>query len=112
MVIRVKKLFLDDIRFPPDDSWEIVRSSKEAIEWLKRNGCPDYMSFDHDLGGDDTAMDVVHWMINKDLDDESFLPTTFTFTVHSANPVGRENIYSLLRRYMTYKRDAVTMEQL
>jgi hypothetical protein len=94
-------MFLDDLRLPQNEGWGIVRSSAEAIEWLKTHGCPDEMSFDHDLGGDDTAMRVVHWMIETDMDmDGKFIPPSFRFCVHSANPVGRENIKGLLEGYL------------
>ena len=45
----MKKLYLDDERFPKTDGWEIVRTYEENLEWIKLNGVPDYVSFDHDL---------------------------------------------------------------
>lgn len=59
-------LFLDDIRFPknafvddgerlttisgiPDESWSIVRSYEEFVEWIEENGIPAVVSFDNDL---------------------------------------------------------------
>jgi len=61
-------IYLDDIRNPKtDNEWIIVRTSTEAIRLMEANGCPDFISFDHDLGGDDTAMIVVHWMVEEDL---------------------------------------------
>jgi len=55
---------------------------------------------DHDLGGDDTAMRVVNWMIEKDMDKPGWIPEPFNWDVHSANPVGKENLNSKLRCYM------------
>lgn len=102
--LRVRKLFIDDLRQSPDKTWVLVRSSAEAIAWLSNYGCPDVVSFDHDLGGEDTAMQVVHWMIGTDMDaDGAFIPADFSFTVHSANPVGRENIKGLLGGYLHHK---------
>ena len=44
-------LHLDDLRTPPNDrEWVIVRTYDEAVGWLKKNGCPDHISFEHDLG--------------------------------------------------------------
>jgi hypothetical protein len=45
------KLFLDDERFPPDDGseWVIVRSAFEAMLYCMDHGCPEFISFDHDL---------------------------------------------------------------
>jgi hypothetical protein len=56
------KLFLDDNRDPPDDTWLVVRTADEAITAIKGTmcsmhgrHCPDAepfeaMMFDHDLG--------------------------------------------------------------
>lgn len=99
-------LFLDDERFPPErgQAWNIVRSSREAIEWCERHGAPSFISFDHDLGGDDTALKVVHWLIDRDLDAAyAWLPEDFDFVVHSQNPVGAQNIEGLLRHYLTFR---------
>ena len=43
------KLFLDDIRKPPDVDWFIVRNYNQFIDWIDKNGLPDIISFDHDL---------------------------------------------------------------
>jgi len=96
------KLFIDDIRESPS-GWFVARTSSAAIEFMKRNGCPREISFDHDLGGDDTAMRVVRWMIEHDLDNPGFIPSSFSFNVHSANPVGRANIEAALNRYLDFK---------
>ena len=50
------KLWIDDIRVPPDECWHWAKSSKEALDVLGCDVCE--ISFDHDLGGDDTAMPV------------------------------------------------------
>lgn len=101
------RLFIDDERYPPDDGnhWVIVRTSAEAISYVDEHGCPDYISFDHDLGGDDTAVVFLKWFINRDLDhweesNSSFIPGTFDFYVHSQNPVGAKRIKSELNSYL------------
>ena len=99
-------MFVDDIRGPNLDSifdyWVIVRSSEEAIQFMVDKGCPISISFDHDLGGDDTSMKIVKWMIEKDLDtNHGFIPEGFTFEVHSENPIGSENIRGLLDSYLS-----------
>ncbi|PRZ56360.1 hypothetical protein BX589_10110 [Paraburkholderia fungorum] len=95
------RLFIDDLRDPVDPAWTIARSSAEAIALLLERGCPDAISFDHDLGGDDTAMAVVRRLIDLDLDaNGAFIPPTFRFEVHSANPVGAANLRALLDRYL------------
>ena len=71
---------------------------------MQHDGCPQLISFDHDLGGDDTAMRVVNWMIETDLDAASnFIPADFAFKVHSANPVGAANIQSKLQNYINVR---------
>lgn len=99
------KLFIDDERMPPaKGTWVIARSSSDSITVLQNAGCPDFISFDHDLGGDDTAMVVVNWMIEKDLDDGGkFIPPSFQFYVHSQNSVGRENIQNKLDSYLKFR---------
>lgn len=95
------KLFLDDERDPPGDNtyWVIARSSSEAIELVKTKGIPSFISFDHDLGGDDTAMRFIWFLINSHMDGslESF---PIDYYVHSQNPVGVENIKSLMSNYI------------
>ncbi|KPD17364.1 hypothetical protein ADM96_19575 [Burkholderia sp. ST111] len=95
------RLFIDDLRDPVDPIWTVARSSAEAIACLLERGCPDEISFDHDLGGEDTAMVVARRLIDLDLDASgNFIPPTFRFSVHSANPVGAANLRALQDRYL------------
>jgi hypothetical protein len=94
------KMFIDDKRFPVDDSWVIVRSSEEAIQYVKDNGMPIYISFDHDLGGDDTAIKFIWWMIDSFIDEEINISHDFNFYVHSQNPIGAENIRKLMTGFL------------
>ena len=94
-------LYIDDIRVPKTDkNWEIARTSKGAIDFMQKHGCPDYISFDFDLGGDDTALNVVKWMIEYDLTNPGFIPEDFEWGTHSANIVGRDNINGYLKSYL------------
>jgi hypothetical protein len=88
----MKKLFIDDIRDPPATGYDVVRTSEAAIEWLKTNGIPNVISFDHDLGGDDTTIRVIRHIYDLILDEKGSFPDGFTCIVHSANPVGAQNI--------------------
>ena len=100
------RLYIDDIRNPKTIGWNIKRTSQDAIDFMEVSGCPEYISFDHDLGGDDTAMVVVKYMVNRDLDEGGkFIPLNFEFNVHSANPVGTENINSYLNSYFNHRID-------
>lgn len=98
------KVYIDDIRNPKASDFAVVRSSSEAINYFVKNGCPSYISFDHDLGGEDTSMKIVHWLIERDLNENGkFIPSDFDFHVHSANPVGVKNIEGLLNSYLKHK---------
>lgn len=122
----MKKLFLDDIRQPKDachivsnpkiywdNDWSTVKNYVEFCEWIKTNGLPDIVSFDHDLadihyeidfndwndatadqlGVEETGLDCAKWMVNYCITNNVTLPEYY---VHSANPVGRKNIKSYL----------------
>jgi len=96
-------LFLDDVRTPKTDrDFIVARSVKEAIQLIRDKGFPSYMSLDHDLGEDvPTGHDFVKWIVTEYQDD--ILPE-FTFNVHSANPVGKENMESLLNNFIKHKK--------
>lgn len=103
-------LFLDDERYPSDHDvrdFHISRTSEDAITVMTEYGCPDFISFDHDLGGEDTAMNVINWMITQDMDRITFgmrfIPDHFAFAVHSQNPIGAKNIKELLNRYLRFR---------
>ncbi len=92
--MKIRKLYLDDLRNPPDTGWIVVRTYQEFVNWIETNGLPGCISFDHDLGEEKTGYDAVKWMCNWILDRvvsgaSLELPE---ITVHSANPVGKENI--------------------
>ena len=94
------KLFIDDERFPVENSgeWVIVRNSQQAIATVYQKGMPRFISFDHDLGGDDTSMNFVRRLLEELLDGMLAFPVDFGYYVHSQNPVGAENI----RRFMEF----------
>jgi hypothetical protein len=97
------KMFLDDERFPPNDGtdWIIIRNSADAIRYVKHQGIPYFISFDHDLGGDDTSRVFINWlgdyMLHNDL---TFQGLDFDFYVHSQNPIGAEWIRGTMTSMM------------
>lgn len=94
-------LFIDDLRIADDRFDLVARTSWQAIKYMEQYGCPMFISFDHDLGGDDTARAVVLWMLDTDMDSEQdFIPVDFKFEVHSANPIGAEWIRNTLGNYL------------
>jgi hypothetical protein len=92
----MKKLYLDDIRTPKTKGWDIVRSYDEFVKWIEKNGLPDKVSFDHDLGeeGTKTGYDAAKWLVYYCY--SNGLPFLPEYNVHSANPVGKANIESYL----------------
>lgn len=102
------KIWVDDIRTPPDSTWRWCKSSQETIRclvnakiavakgWVEKDKAIDVMSLDHDLGmvGDveDTTRYVVLWCCNND-----FWPVEVR--VHSANPPGAFWLISMIDRY-------------
>ena len=90
------KLFLDDLRTPPNDGWEIARSYEEAINLISERGMPQRIAFDHDLGTGKTGMDFAKWLVESLLDGGLRLPEGFTFSVHSDHPNGADNIRGLM----------------
>jgi hypothetical protein len=90
------KLFIDDIRDPPTNDYHVVRSTTEAIEWIKTNGMPSFISFDHDLGGDDTSMIFLNKIYQEFWKEWDDIPD---YQVHSANPIGSKNIVSFMESW-------------
>lgn len=87
------KLWLDDVRPAPDDSWSWAKTVEEAQEILL-TGEVTVASLDHDLGaifdpdwepGGD-GIDLAIWMVEEQIfPDESL-------TIHSWNPSGALNM--------------------
>jgi len=122
----MKKLFIDDLRMPFDtwdmsqkeiqdqldrEGWVVVKTSAEAIDWLKQNGIPEFITFDHDLGipsmGQyDTVIPIINFIIDSVLNGTLKLPDNFTYQIHSGNPVGRENIKGKLDGFLTFLKDS------
>ena len=91
----MKKLFLDDLRTVPN-GFSFVKSYLEFTDFILRNGLPDFISFDHDLGEEKTGYDCAKWLVEYCMDNNLRIPKFF---VHSQNPVGKENIQILLDNF-------------
>ena len=137
LVVRGKFLFLDDIRQPSDafehtqqtmfleKKWEVVTNYNEFIEWITKNGLPDFISFDHDLADmhyttyhlstndekskewqdaqlhiEKTGYECAKWLIDYCLDNNFDCPK---FYCHSMNPVGKDKINCLLEQFSNYR---------
>lgn len=74
-----------------------VKTQSEFESYITENGLPDFISFDNDLGiGCGEGYDCAKFLVNYCLDNELELPGWF---VHSANPVAKENIETLLYNF-------------
>lgn len=120
-------LWLDDYRDPFKRDWLVfaavhdyeqivwVKNYKEFTAWIKANGLPYAINFDHDLadshysipfeqwelspeieGIEYTGYDCAKWLVDHCMDNDLELPH---FKSHSANPIGRRNIEKLLSNF-------------
>ncbi|BBX82200.1 cyclic-phosphate processing receiver domain-containing protein [Mycolicibacterium aubagnense] len=84
-------LWVDDER-PAPAGWVWARTSAEALAHLLGDVIVEAISLDHDLGGEDTTRPVVLALCERgDWPAKVF--------VHTANPVGREWLEGMIRRY-------------
>jgi hypothetical protein len=120
-------LFLDDVRWPhqvswvalPLVEWKIVRSYQEFVNYVKANGLPKRVTFDHDLGPEhytydwsgtdlypnqDTGYDCVKWLVQYCQDHNLAFPE---YHLHTMNVVGLENMKSYIE---AFKRSAQQKE--
>ena len=90
-------MYLDDIRKPKTEGWTIIRNYSEFVHHITIFGIPDEISFDHDLGEEEkSGYDCAKWLCQYCWENGLPFPD---WNVHSANPVGRENIVSLLTNF-------------
>ena len=111
-------LWLDDMRNPFEDSWihdyapqfleetiVWVKNYDSFVGWIKNNGLPHTIAFDHDLGEDIaretiSGYDCAKWLVEYCIDNDLNLPN---WIVQSANPVGKDNINGLLNNYLKHR---------
>ena len=113
-------LYLDDVRTPKADNWEVVRNYDEFVAHIKMNGISAYevISLDHDLGEgamveyytnvksnyeldynripEKTGMDCARFLVAESMNTKIPLPTIY---VHSANPIGSANMMGYVNNY-------------
>ena len=111
-------LFLDDNRDPNRflhdlRTWVVVRSYNEFVETITEFGLPNFVSVDHDLADEHyvcpnssgsykekTGYDCAVWLTKYCAD--NFLPLP-EWQVHSMNPVGKQNITTVLEIFERMK---------
>lgn len=115
------KIYLDDVRTPLDKNWVVVRNYDEFVNKLNEFGIENIsvISLDHDLGdeamteyytnvkrnktlnykniNEKTGMDCCKFMVGKAIDEDKKLPQVY---VHSANPIGSENMISYINNFL------------
>jgi len=118
-------LYLDDVRIPNGQHWEVVRNYDEFVSHIKLNGLENYevISLDHDLGDsamkeyytnvksnyelnykrieEKTGMDCARFIVMESLTNNIPLPQIY---VHSANPIGTHNILGYINNYLRNQR--------
>lgn len=99
------KLWLDDLRNPPDSSWHWVKNPLEAMGiliWLSVHHEEHLtaISFDHDLGCTYCGQEITGYNVACALERlvyDGLILTVPEWNVHSANPPGAERIEAAMR---------------
>ena len=86
------KLFVDDIRNPPDGSWWLARDYQGAIDLLQSCNIS-IVSLDHDLGTGQSGYDIAKWIEKQVFLHQMQAPEILC---HSQNPVGKKNILAVV----------------
>ena len=99
-------IWLDDIREPPNPDWIWVKTTGEAYSYIYNRMHHHYslvVSLDHDLGEKaNTGYDLLNWIerdIRSGLYNSKF---DIVFNIHSANPVGVENMRRAINSIYKY----------
>lgn len=108
------KLWHDDIREPPDDTWLWARDNADAMVVLGSEIDVDILSMDHDLGGSNIPLDQLRAMeldpdyMKLDGDETGVELAEFIgkhdlfpqqIVIHSMNPVGAGNILASFQKW-------------
>jgi hypothetical protein len=118
-------LYLDDVRTPTADNWEVVRNYDEFVAHIRMHGLENYevISLDHDLGDtamqeyynnvrdnytidysnikEKTGLDCVKWLVAESMTKKIPLPQIY---IHSANPIGSANMMGYINNYFMNSR--------
>lgn len=98
------KLWIDDLRIPPNETWHWAKSVHEAkthfIQLGGLNKKPGIVSLDHDageyafMGGD--YIEFLKWLEEKKyLNEIDF--GHITFHLHTMNVIGRQNMETIIK---------------
>ena len=96
-------IWLDDLRDPKDyidcesDNVLWIKDGEEFMRHLTEYGLPDLIDFDHDLGeGSPDGYECAKKVVEYCLEHGKKRPQ---WRIHSANPVGRNNMESIFSSY-------------
>ncbi len=110
----MRYIWLDDVRDPPSNEWEHVRTFREAQLALHGSvigdDIPITFSFDHDLGEfQEDGTEVTGHTLAKHIEAAAAGGRVYNicnWIVHSANPVGAKNIRSTMTSFNRIKQAA------
>lgn len=98
------KLWVDDLRIPPDDSYDIARTFNDAILSLMANEYEE-IYLDHDLacwdadGKEKTGYGIVLWLAEQVHTVPDFV-APMRYYMLTDNSVGRKNMAGVIERYL------------
>jgi hypothetical protein len=95
------KLWIDDERPKPEgEDWIRAYDATEAIFWLTEGAYDfEFISFDHDLGGDNTSQIVADTL---ELWAMKGFGKHYRWAIHSANPEGERHLRMALENMDAY----------
>lgn len=96
----MSKLYVDDFRDPPDDSWTLVRKVQPAIKLIASFDF-EVISLDHDIENrpDDETFQPVAYFIGQKYSRRGKYGEPPKIIIHSVNPSGAKEIYNILKDY-------------
>ena len=107
--MKEKIIWLDDIREPTvllkdgtykESDIRICRNYSQFVEAIQKDGLPEIICFDHDLGEEKTGYDCAKFVVDYCIKNKVKLPQWY---IQSMNIVGSLNINGLLKNYKKHE---------
>ena len=104
MLKTIIKLYVDDVRSVPDETWNLVKTFHGAISFLEEHQVHT-ISLDHDLGcfygnREMTGFDILNWLVARKIDGAEYPKVVL---VHSANPAVHDQMKMMIEKNWTEK---------
>lgn len=96
------KVWVDDVRKPPDNKWLWCKFYEEAV-YIINNEDIQLISLDHDLGEEKNGYDLACIIEGRVYNDPDYTPPIIE--VHSQNPVGVQNIKMVVKHIEKVKKN-------